>query len=161
VQAYSQELWIMNTAQWAPVTAENCQHVYGPFYHGTKVDLAVGELLSPGYPSNYEEGRVSNHLYFSALLEPAIWGAELAMALARLEGRGRIYIVEPTGAFEDDPNLTNKRFPGNPTQSYRTREPLRIVDVVEDWQGHPEEVVRGMVDSLLGLQRQGMAVIED
>jgi rifampin ADP-ribosylating transferase len=151
----------MTNDQWRPVTHENCKHVQGPFYHGTKVDLAIGDLLFPGHPSNYEEGRVSNHLYFSAILEPAIWGAELAMAFASSGGRGRIYIIEPTGPFEDDPNLTNKRFPGNPTKSYRTREPLRIVGVVEDWQGHSEEVIQGMLDSLRDLKRRGLAIIED
>lgn len=151
----------MNTEQWIPVTAENCKHMIGPFYHGTKVDLAIGALLSPGHPSNYAEGRVSNNLYFSANLEPAIWGAELAMSLAGLKGRGRIYIVEPTGTFEDDPNLTNKRFPGNPTKSYRTRDHLRVVGMLDDWEGHPEEVVRGMLDHLLDLKRRGLAIIED
>ena len=120
-----------------------------------------GELLFPGYPSNYEGNRVSNNLYFSANLEPAIWGAELAMSFAGLPGRGNIYIVEPTGDFEDDPNLTNKRFPGNPTKSYRTRSPLKIVGVVTDWQGHPEDVVRGMLSSLHDLQQRGLAIIED
>jgi rifampin ADP-ribosylating transferase len=151
----------MNEDQWKPVTPENCKHVVGPFYHGTKAHLAIGALLSPGYPSNYEEGRVLKDLYFSATLEPAIWGAELAMAFAGLEGRGHIYIVEPTGTFEDDPNLTNKRFPGNPTKSYRTRDPLRIVGVIEDWQGHPEEMIRGMIDSLLELKNRGDMLIED
>lgn len=151
----------MTNDRWNPVTHENCAQVPGPFYHGTKVEFAPGDLLAPGHHSNYEEGRVSNHLYFSAILEPAIWGAELAMALAGLEGRGRIYVVEPIGTFEDDPNLTNKRFPGNPTKSYRTREPLRIVSVVEDWQGHPEETVLAMLDSLRDLKRRGLAVIED
>lgn len=151
----------MTENQWQPVTHENCQHVVGPFYHGTKIHLAIGALLSPGYASNYEEGRVSNNIYFSANLEPAIWGAELAIAFASLGGRGHIYIVEPTGTFEDDPNLTNKRFPGNPTKSYRTRDPLRIVGVIEDWQGHSEEVVRGMLDHLLDLRSRGLAIIED
>ncbi len=151
----------MNADPWTPVTLENCMLVRGPFYHGTRIDLTTGDLLSPGYPSNYEEGRVLSHVYFSAILEPAIWAAELAMAFANREGRGRIYIVKPTGPFEDDPNLTNKRFPGNPTRSYRTREPLEIVGAVEDWQGHAEEAIRGMVDSLRELRRRGLAVIED
>ncbi|RBP46497.1 rifampin ADP-ribosylating transferase [Roseimicrobium gellanilyticum] len=151
----------MNNEKWSPVTHENCNHMHGPFYHGTKVEFAIGDLLSPGHPSNYDESRVLNHLYFSAILDPAIWGAELAMALANLEGRGRIYVVEPTGTFEDDPNLTNKRFPGNPTKSYRTRDPLRIVGVVEDWQGHPVEAVQGMLNSLRDLKRRGLAIIED
>ena len=123
--------------------------------------MAIGDLLSPGYPSNYEDGRVLSHIYFSAIMEPAIWGAELAIAFASSEGRGRIYIVEPTGSFEDDPNLTNKRFPGNPTKSYRTREPLRIAGQVENWQGHTEGAIRGMLDSLLELKRRGLAIIED
>jgi rifampin ADP-ribosylating transferase len=100
-------------------------------------------------------------VYFSALLEPAVWGAELAVALAGAEGRGHVYIVEPTGTFEDDPNLTNKRFPGNPTRSYRTRAPLRIVGEVEDWTGHPPAVLRQMLDHLEELRRAGRAVIED
>jgi rifampin ADP-ribosylating transferase len=151
----------MNEDQWKPVTHENCKYVVGPFYHGTKAHLTIGALLSPGYPSNYEESRVLKHLYFSANLEPAIWGAELAMSFASLAGRGHIYIVEPTGTFEDDPNLTNRRFPGNPTKSYRTLGPLKIVGVTEDWQGHSEEMVRGMLDHLLDLQRRGLAIIED
>jgi len=151
----------MSDDQWTPVTFQNCQLLGGPFYHGTKVELALGDLLSPGFPCNYEKSRLLEHIYFSAILEPAIWGAELAMAFANLERRGRIYIVEPTGLFEDDPNLTNKRFPGNPTKSYRTREPLRVVGVVEDWAGHTEEAIRGMLDSIRELQRRGLAVIED
>jgi rifampin ADP-ribosylating transferase len=94
-------------------------------------------------------------------MEPAIWGAELATALSGAEGNGHIYVVEPTGTFEDDPNLTNKRFPGNPTQSYRTREPLRIVGIVEEWEGHPAEVLQAMLDSLEDLKRRGLALIED
>ena len=151
----------MTDTPWAPVTSENCALVRGPFYHGTKITLPIGDLLSPGHPSNYEEGRILSHIYFSANLEPAIWGAELAMAFARSEGRGRIYVVEPTGTFEDDPNLTNKRFPGNPTKSYRTLASLRIVGVVDDWQGHTDEAIRGMVDAILDLKRRGVAVIED
>lgn len=151
----------MSDDQLITVTYENCKLVRGPFYHGTKIDLGIGGLLFPGYPSNYEEGRVLSHIYFSALLEPAIWGAELAIAFADLGGHGHIYIVDPTGPFEDDPNLTNKRTPGNPTLSYRTREPLRIIGAVEDWQGHTEETIRGMLDSLRELKRRGIAVIED
>ncbi|GMV38713.1 MAG: NAD(+)--rifampin ADP-ribosyltransferase [Myxococcales bacterium] len=151
----------MSDDRWNPVTLENCGQVLGPFYHGTKVDLVVGELLCPGHPSNYEEGRISRNLYFSAILEPAIWGAELAMSFAGLEGRGRIYLVEPTGPFEDDPNLTNKRSPGNPTRSYRTPEPVRVVGVVEDWEGHSEDAIRGMLASIQDLKRRGLAVIDD
>lgn len=149
----------MSNDEWIPISHENCEQVAGPFYHGTKARLALGDLLSAGQASNFEEGRVSNHIYFSALLDAAIWGTELAMALAGMDGRGHIYVVEPTGPFEDDPNVTNKRFPGNPTRSYRTREPLRIVGTVEGWDGHPPEVLQGMLDSLEKLKRDGIAVI--
>ncbi|MFS4722439.1 CmlA family chloramphenicol efflux MFS transporter [Klebsiella pneumoniae] len=118
---------------WIPISHDNYKQVQGPFYHGTKANLAIGDLLTTGFISHFEDGRILKHIYFSALMEPAVWGAELAMSLSGLEGRGYIYIVEPTGPFEDDPNLTNKKFPGNPTQSYRTCEPLRIVGVVESW----------------------------
>lgn len=151
----------MNDDQWRPVTYDNFRQVRRPFYHGTRVQFAVGNLLSPGYPSNYEQSRKLSHIYFSANLEPAIWGAELAMALSGSEGRGHIYIVEPIGPFEDDPNLTNKRFPGNPTKSYRSRDPLRIVGVVESWQGHTREAIDGMLESLRDLTRRGLTVIED
>lgn len=113
-------------------------HVPDVLYHGTKADLSVGDLLSPGFASNYESGRPMSWIYMSGLLEPAIWGAELAIG----EGRGRVFIVEPTGAIEDDPNLTNKKFPGNITLSYRSREPLRIVGEVMDWEGHSPDEVR-------------------
>src|SRR5262245_50284154 len=98
-------------------------YAVGVYLHGTKADLAVGELLVSGRESNFEADRVMNYVYFTATLDAAVWGAELASG----EGRGRIYIVEPTGEFEDDPNLTDKRFPGNPTQSFRSREPLRLL----------------------------------
>ena len=112
-------------------------------------------------PLELRGGRVSNNIYFSAVLDTAIWGAELATALAGVEGPGRIYVVEPLGTFEDDPNVTNKRFPGNPTRSYRTREPLRIVGEVEGWHGHSPEVLQEMLDTLEGLRRRGLAIIED
>jgi hypothetical protein len=144
-----------------PVTYERCGHVEGPFYHGTKAVLAVGDELVAGHGSNFEAGRVSNNVYFTAVLETAAWGAELATALAGLEERGRIYVVEPQGPFEDDPNVTDKRFPGNPTQSYRTRHPVRVVGEVVDWQGHDPQTVQGMLDSLARLREQGLDVIED
>jgi rifampin ADP-ribosylating transferase len=151
----------MSDQEWTPVTHDDCGNVEGPFYHGTRTRFAPGDLLIPGRASNYEAGRVSNNVYFAAALEPAIWGAELATALAGSEGRGHVYIVEPTGTFEDDPNLTNKRFPGNPTKSYRTRAPLRIVGEVKDWTGHAPEVIRQMLTHLDELRRAGRAVIED
>ena len=97
------------------MTYERCEHIGGPFYHGTKSALEVGDELVAGYGSNFQEGRVSNNIYFTALVDTAAWGAELATALAGSEERGHIYVVEPLGPFEDDPNVTNKRFPGNPT----------------------------------------------
>jgi hypothetical protein len=144
-----------------PVTYEHCGHVRGPFFHGTKSALTAGDELVAGYGSNFQEGRVSNNIYFTALVETAAWGAELATALAATGERGHIYAVEPLGPFEDDPNVTDKRFPGNPTQSYRTRHPLRVVGEVDDWQGHDPEVLKAMLDSLAQLREQGLDVIED
>jgi rifampin ADP-ribosylating transferase len=101
----------------------------GPFYHGTKADLKIGDLLTPGGNSNYKTGLIMNHIYFTALVN----GAGLAAALAKGDGAERVYIVEPTGSFEHDPNVTDKKFPGNPTRSYRTEAPLKIVGEVTDW----------------------------
>ena len=126
------------------------------FYHGTKADLRVGDLIRPGFGSNFVE-RELKHIYFSATLEAATWGAELA----RGHGRGRIYIVEPTGPFEDDPNLTDKKFPGNITASYRSSDPLRIMGEVEDWVGHPPEQLQAMRDGLQRLKDEGADKIED
>ena len=144
-----------------PVTLDSCDHVTGPFFHGTPFTFEVGALLVAGRPSNYEDGRISNNVYFSTLLEPAIWAAELGRAFGNLAEPGRIYVVEPTGPFEDDPNVTDKKFPGNVTRSYRTPHPVRIVDEVEDWAGHPPEVLQGMLDNLARLREQGLDVIED
>ena len=129
----------------------------GVHLHGTKADLAVGELLVPGRESNFEAGRVMNFVYFTATLDAAVWGAELAAG----EGRGRIYVVEPTGAFEDDPNVTDKKLPGNPTHSFRSREPLRVVAELLDWTGHSPEKLQAMLDGLDALRRRGAAHIED
>lgn len=129
----------------------------GIYLHGTKADLAVGELLTPGRESNFEAGRVMNHVYFTATLDAATWGAELAQG----EGRGRIYVVEPTGSFEDDPNVTDKKHPGNPTQSFRSRDPLRVVGEIVDWVGHPPERLQAMQDGLAALRERGGAVIYD
>lgn len=151
----------MSDREWTPVSFDRHDHVKGPFYHGTKSVLQVGDELTPGLGSNFQEGRVSNNIYFTALVDTAAWGAELATALAGSEERGHIYIVEPLGPFEDDPNVTNKRFPGNPTESYRTRDPLRVVGEVEDWEGHSPEILQGMLDHLAQLREQGLDVIED
>jgi rifampin ADP-ribosylating transferase len=129
----------------------------GVYLHGTKANLAVGDMLTPGRESNFEDGRKMNYVYFTATLDAATWGAELAAG----EGRGRIYIVEPTGEFVDDPNVTNKRFPGNPTQSFRSREPLRVVGELLNWAGHSPEKLPAMRDGLDALRRQGPAQIED
>jgi rifampin ADP-ribosylating transferase len=145
----------------APVTYQRCDHITGPFYHGTKAALEVGDELVPGYGSNFHEGRVSNNIYFAALVETAAWGAELATALAGSPERGHIYVVKPLGPFEDDPNVTDKKFPGNPTQSYRTRHRLRVVGEAEVWEGHSPEVLQGMLDRLALLREQGLDVIED
>ena len=132
-------------------------HDPGVYLHGTKADLAVGDLLVPGRESNFEGGRVMNHVYFTATLDAATWGAELAAG----EGRGRIYLVEPVGEFEDDPNVTDKKLPGNPTQSFRSRDPLRVVGELPDWVGHSPEKLQGMRDGLARMQREGTAVIHD
>jgi Rifampin ADP-ribosyl transferase len=117
------------------------------YYHGTRADLKPGDLVEAGRLSNYGDRFKSNYVYLTATLEAATWGAELAVG----EGRGRIYIVEPTGEISDDPNLTDKKFPGNPTKSYRTREPLRVVGEVTDWTGHPPEKIQEMKDLIRGL----------
>ncbi|BEP12699.1 NAD(+)--rifampin ADP-ribosyltransferase [Acidothermaceae bacterium B102] len=143
------------------VTYDRCAHITGPFYHGTKTALAIGDELVAGYGSNFQERRVSNNIYFTAVVGTAAWGAELATALAGLSERGHIYVVEPLGPFEDDPNVTNKKFPGNPTESYRSRHPLRIVGELESWPGHEPAVLQGMLDRLAALREQGLDVIED
>ena len=129
----------------------------GPFYHGTKGALARGDLIEAGYTSNFGSRRQAAWVYLTATLDAATWGAELAVG----EGPGRIYLVEPTGRFEDDPNLTDKRFPGNPTRSYRTRRPLRVLGEVEHWQGHSPEQLQHMRDNLERLREQGIEAIED
>jgi hypothetical protein len=128
-----------------------------PYYHGTRVDLKLGDLIGPGYTSNYGSRKTANNVYFSATLDAAVWGAELAVG----EGPGRIYIVEPTGPFVDDPNLTDKRFPGNPTKSYRSKHPVRVVGEVKDWQGHSAEALQAMKDNLARLKEQGIEAVDD
>jgi rifampin ADP-ribosylating transferase len=132
-------------------------HESGAFLHGTKADLSPGDLLVPGRRSNYDEARRSNHVYVTQTLDAAVWGAELAMG----EGPGRIYLVEPEGALEDDPNVTDKKFPGNPTRSYRTRGPVRIAGELAEWVGHSPEELEAMRAGLADLKRRGLAVIYD
>jgi hypothetical protein len=114
------------------------------FYHGAKADLRPGELIAPGHRSNYGKRKIAAYVYLTATLDAAIWGAELALG----EGPGRIYMVEATGPIEDDPNLTDKKYPGNPTRSYRSRDPLRVTGEVTDWQGHSPEKLKAMRDSV-------------
>lgn len=127
------------------------------YYHGTKADLKVGDLIAPGYASNYGSRNQAAFVYLTATLDAAIWGAELAVGA----GPGRIYIVEPTGPIEDDPNLTNKRFPGNPTKSYRSRHPFRILGEVTDWKGHSPDQLKEMHDHLENLKQRGVEAIEE
>ncbi|WP_454908955.1 NAD(+)--rifampin ADP-ribosyltransferase [Variovorax gossypii] len=123
----------------------------GPYFHGTRADLQVGDLLTAGFCSNYDERVVMNHIYFTAWPK----GAGLAAEMAKGDGRGRVYIVEPTGAFEDDPNVTDKKFPGNPTRSYRSREPLRIVGELQTWELFDAEYIRQLKERV----RVGMGEI--
>ena len=132
------------------------------FYHGTRAELKPGDLIAAGYNSNYGAGKQALWVYLTGTLDAAIWGAELATG----EGRERIYIVEPTGPIVDDPNLTDKKFPGNPTQSYRSREPLRVTGEVAEWQGHSAErlkemkEMKEMKDHIERLRAQGIEAID-
>lgn len=132
-------------------------HESGALLHGTKADLKVGDVLEPGRPSNFGAARTANHVYVTQTLDAATWGAELALG----EGRGRIYIVEPMGSLEDDPNVTDRKFPGNPTRSYRTRDPVRIVGELLEWVGHPAEKLEAMRGHLDELKRAGTEAIDD
>jgi rifampin ADP-ribosylating transferase len=129
----------------------------GPFYHGCKADLSVGDLIAIGFTSNYGSRRKANFVYFSATLDAAVWGAELAQG----DGPGHIYAVAPTGPFENDPNLTDRKFPGNPTRSYRTRDPLRITREIAGWTGHSPEQLQAMKDRLAELAAQGIDAIDE
>ncbi len=122
-------------------------------YHGTRVHLQVGDMIEPGHAANFGPApRTANYVYFTRTLDAAIWGAELAAG----DGEGRIYRVEPTGEIEDDPNLTNARFRGNPTKSFRSRAPLRVVGELLQWDGHPPAVVDAMKEGLARLDRAGV-----
>jgi len=127
------------------------------FYHGTKADLNPGDLIEPGFNSNYGTRKQASYVYLTATLDAATWGAELAWG----EEPGRIYTVEPTGPMEDDPNLTDKKYPGNPTKSYRSRNPLRVTGEVTDWQGHSPEQLNAMKEHLERLKQLGIEAIED
>jgi hypothetical protein len=127
------------------------------FFHGTKADLTRGDLIEPGYNSNFGTRKKAAYVYLTATLGAATWGTELALG----EGPGRIYMVEPTGPIEDDPNLTDKKYPGNPTKSYRSRDPLRVTGEVTDWRGHSNEELKAMKDNLERLRGLGIEAIED
>ncbi|MBI4901588.1 MAG: NAD(+)--rifampin ADP-ribosyltransferase [Actinobacteria bacterium] len=129
----------------------------GPFFHGTKADVRPGDLLTPGWRSNYGSTPIANHIYLTASRE----GAPLAAALARGDGPGRVYRVEPLGTIEDDPNVTDKRFPGNPTRSYRTKEPLRVVEEVVDWTPPPPELILRMRERMVELAELGIEAMDD
>ncbi|MGC4175067.1 NAD(+)--rifampin ADP-ribosyltransferase [Demequina sp.] len=129
----------------APVAFEE----YPDFLHGTKAVLSPGDLLRPGVGANF--GTALNHVYFTKTLDAAAWGAELAVG----EATGRIYVVEPTGDYEDDPNLTDKKFPGNPTRSYRSTDPVRIVRELEGWEGHSQDQIDAMRAGLAALNERG------
>ncbi|MFC0471291.1 NAD(+)--rifampin ADP-ribosyltransferase [Halalkalibacter kiskunsagensis] len=128
----------------------------GPFFHGTKAELKIGGLLEPQHLSNYQDKK-SNYIYFTATLDGAKWGAELATS----NSKERIYIVEPLGDFENDPNLTDKKFPGNPTRSFRSKSPLKIIAELSSWERHSDEEINHMLTSLKKLREQGKAVIDD
>ena len=128
----------------------------GPFFHGTKAELKIGDLLEPLHLSNYQDKK-SNYIYFTATIDAAKWGAELATS----KFKERIYIVEPLGEFENDPNLTDKRFPGNPTRSYRSKSPLKVIAELSSWERHSDEEINHMIASLKKLREQGKAVIDD
>lgn len=127
------------------------------YFHGTKADLKIGDLIEPGFKPNYGQNNKAKYIYLTATLDPAIWGAELALGA----GRGRIYLVEATGPLEDDPNVTDKKFPANPTMSYRSKHPFKVVGEVTLWQGHTEDQLNAMKDSLAKLKAQGIEPIEE
>jgi hypothetical protein len=127
------------------------------YFHGTKADLKTGDLIQVGFNSNYGQRKNAKYVFLTATLDAAIWGAELAVG----EGKGRIYVVEPTGEIEDDPDLTDKKFPGNPTRSYRSAQPFRVLGEVTHWQGHPVEQVQTMQGHLERLEEQGINSLSD
>ena len=147
-----------------PATLDDHGHVTGPFLHGTRASFAPGDLVRPGRPSHFRPDRPLAHVYFTTRPETAAGGAELAAALATdVDGppQARVYEVEPTGPFEDDPNVTDKKFPGNPTRSYRSRDPLRVLAEVTEWPRHSPEELDGMLTGLARLRAQGLDVVYD
>lgn len=127
------------------------------YFHGTKADLKIGDLIEVGFNSNFGQRKNAKYIFLTATLDAAIWGAELSFG----EGRERIYLVEPTGIIEDDPDLTDKKFPGNPTKSYRSTHPFKVVGEVTIWHRHPTEQVMAMKDALAKLKEQGIQSLND
>ena len=127
------------------------------FYHGSKADLKEGDLIAPGFRSNYGRRKEALFVYLTQTIDAAVWGAELAVG----EATGRIYIVEPTGPIEDDPNLTDKKFPGNPTKSYRSKSPVRVTGEVKDWEGHPPAQLDAMKARMERLIELGIEAVEE
>lgn len=127
------------------------------YFHGTKAELNIGDLIEVGFQSNFGQNKRATYIFLTATLDAAIWGAELAIG----DGKERIYLVEPTGEIEDDPDLTDKKFPGNPTKSYRSIHPFKVVGEVTIWQGHPTDQVNGMKAHLEKLKSQGIQSLND
>ncbi len=127
------------------------------YFHGTKADLKIGNLIEVGFSSNYGQRKNAKYIFLTATLDAAVWGAELAWG----EGQQRIYLVEPTGPIEDDPDLTDRKFPGNPTKSYRSQHPFKVVGEVTNWQGHPLAQVNAMKEGLAKLKEQGIDSLND
>lgn len=127
------------------------------YFHGTKADLRIGDLIEVGHNSNFGQRKNAKYIFLTATLDAAIWGAELSIG----DGKERIYLVEPTGEIEDDPDLTDKKFPGNPTKSYRSTQPFRVVGEVSIWRGHSEEKVKTMKENLERLKEQGINSLND
>lgn len=147
---FEQHYFIMGTTT---VSNEHRPAVFAQsYFHGTKADLKPGDLIQPGYNSNYGQRKNATYIFLTATLDAAIWGAELSVG----DAPGRIYVVEPTGAIEDDPDLTDKKFPGNPTKSYRSLQPFKVVGEVINWVGHPAEQLEAMKDGLTKLREQGI-----
>ncbi len=140
---------------------ESNKTVHSPFhqtyFHGTKADLRLGDFIEIGVNSNFGQNKKAKYIYLTATLDAAVWGAELALG----SGRERIYLVEPTGAIEDDPNLTDKKFPGNPSKSYRSAHPFKVVGEITIWQGHSPEQVKAMKDGIERAKQMGIEAIED
>jgi hypothetical protein len=127
------------------------------YFHGTKADLQIGDLIEVGFNSNFGQRKNAKYIFLTATLDAAIWGAELALG----EGHERIYLVEPTGQIEDDPDLTDIKFPGNPSKSYRSTHPFKVLGEVTIWQGHSLEQVKTMKDNVERAKQLGINSLND